>query len=50
MIGPDTLRMMEGAIGIADMTVGDVMVARAPVSYTHLDVYKRQDAPSMMRS
>jgi magnesium and cobalt transporter len=29
VIGPDTLRMMEGAIGIADMTVGDVMVARA---------------------
>lgn len=29
VIGPDTLRMMEGAIGIANMTVGDVMVARA---------------------
>jgi len=29
VIGSDTLRMMEGAIGIADMTVGDVMVARA---------------------
>ena len=29
VIGPDTLRMMEGAIAIADMTVGDVMVARA---------------------
>ncbi|MBV2209802.1 MAG: CBS domain-containing protein [Thermomonas sp.] len=29
VIGPDTLRMIEGAIGIAEMTVGDVMVARA---------------------
>ena len=29
VIGADTLRMMEGAIGVADMTVGDVMVARA---------------------
>lgn len=29
VIGSDTLRMMEGAIGIANMTVGDVMVARA---------------------
>jgi magnesium and cobalt transporter len=29
VIGPDTLRMMEGAVNIADMTVGDVMVARA---------------------
>ncbi|MFN3310790.1 MAG: HlyC/CorC family transporter [Thermomonas sp.] len=29
LIGPDTLRMMEGAINIADMTVGDVMVSRA---------------------
>ncbi len=29
LIGSDTLRMMEGAIAIADMTVGDVMVARA---------------------
>ncbi|HRO63947.1 transporter associated domain-containing protein [Thermomonas sp.] len=29
VIGADTLRMLEGAIGVADMTVGDVMVARA---------------------
>lgn len=29
VIGPDTLRMMEGAVNIAEMTVGDVMVARA---------------------
>ena len=29
LIGADTLRMMEGAINIADMTVGDVMVPRA---------------------
>jgi magnesium and cobalt transporter len=29
LIGQDTLRMMEGAIAIADMTVGDIMVARA---------------------
>ena len=29
VIGADTLRMMEGAISVADMTVGDVMVARA---------------------
>ncbi|WP_374248711.1 HlyC/CorC family transporter [Thermomonas sp.] len=29
VIGADTLRMMEGAINIAEMTVGDVMVARA---------------------
>ena len=29
LIGPDTLRMMEGAVNIADMTVGDVMVSRS---------------------
>ncbi len=29
VIGADTLRMLEGAINVADMTVGDVMVARA---------------------
>ena len=29
LIGPDTLRMMEGAIAVSDMTVGDVMVPRA---------------------
>lgn len=29
LIGPDTLRMMEGAIAVADLTVADVMVPRA---------------------
>lgn len=29
VIGSDTLRMMEGAIAVADLTVGDVMVSRA---------------------
>ncbi len=29
VIAPDTLRMMEGALGIADLTVGDVMIPRA---------------------
>jgi len=29
LIGADTLRMMEGSIAVADMTVGDVMVPRA---------------------
>ncbi len=29
VIGADTLRMLEGAITVADMTVGEVMVARA---------------------
>ncbi len=29
LIGTDTLRMMEGAIAVADLTVGDVMVPRA---------------------
>ncbi len=29
VIAEDTLRMLEGAIGVADMTVGEVMVARA---------------------
>ncbi len=29
LIGADTLRMMEGAIAVADMTVADVMVPRA---------------------
>lgn len=29
VIGADTLRMLEGAIGVAEMTVGEVMVARA---------------------
>ncbi len=29
VIASDTLRMMEGALGIADLTVGDVMIPRA---------------------
>ncbi len=29
LIGGDTLRMMEGAISVADLTVGDVMIPRA---------------------
>jgi Mg2+/Co2+ transporter CorC len=29
LIAADTLRMMEGAIAVSDMTVGDVMVPRA---------------------
>jgi len=29
LIGADTLRMMEGALAVSDMTVGDVMVSRA---------------------
>jgi magnesium and cobalt transporter len=29
LIAADTLRMMEGAIAVSDMTVGDVMVSRA---------------------
>ncbi|RZA13119.1 MAG: CBS domain-containing protein, partial [Lysobacteraceae bacterium] len=29
LIGSDTLRMMEGSIAVADLTVGDVMVSRA---------------------
>ncbi len=29
LIEADTLRMMEGAIGVSDLTVGDVMVSRA---------------------
>ncbi|KRG69849.1 magnesium transporter [Pseudoxanthomonas dokdonensis] len=29
LIGSDTLRMMEGAIAVADLTVGDVMIPRA---------------------
>ena len=29
VIGPDTLRMMEGAIAVGEMTVGDVMVSRS---------------------
>lgn len=31
LIGADTLRMMEGALSISELTVGDVMVSRAQV-------------------
>ena len=46
LIGPDTLRMMEGAIAVADLTVGDVMVSRAqmvalPVDGKFLDLMKQ---------
>src|SRR5690606_40201810 len=46
LIGPDTLRMMEGAIAIAGMTVGDVMVSRAqmvalPADGEFLDLMKQ---------
>ncbi|WP_240125007.1 HlyC/CorC family transporter [Thermomonas alba] len=37
LIGPDTLRMMEGAINIADMTVADVMVPRAQMVALSVD-------------
>ena len=45
VIGPDTLRMMEGAIAVADLTVGDVMVSRSqmvalPVDGKFLDLMK----------
>ena len=46
LIGPDTLRMMEGAVNIADMTVGDVMVSRAqmvslPADARFIDLMKQ---------
>ena len=46
LIGPDTLRMMEGAINIADMTVADVMVSRAqmvalPVDAPLMDIVRQ---------
>ena len=46
LIGPDTLRMMEGAVNIAEMTVGDVMVSRAqmvalPADGRFLDLMKQ---------
>lgn len=46
LIGPDTLRMMEGAVNIAEMTVGDVMVSRAqmvalPADGKFLDLMKQ---------
>ena len=45
LIGSDTLRMMEGAIAVADLTVGDVMVSRSqmvalPVDGKFLDLMK----------
>ncbi len=45
LIGPDTLRMMEGAIAVSDMTVADVMVPRAqmvalPADAKFLDLMK----------
>ena len=45
LIASDTLRMMEGAIAVADLTVGDVMVSRSqmvslPVGSRFLDLMK----------
>ena len=45
LIAADTLRMMEGAIAVADLTVGDVMVSRAqmvalPADGKFLDLMK----------
>ena len=37
LIGADTLRMMEGAIAVADMTVSDVMVPRAQMVAISVD-------------
>ncbi len=37
LIGADTLRMMEGAIAVADMTVNDVMVPRAQMVALSVD-------------
>ena len=37
LIGADTLRMMEGAIAVADMTVSDVMVPRAQMVAISID-------------
>ena len=46
LIAGDTLKMMEGAIAVADLTVGDVMVPRAqmvslPVEARFLDLMKQ---------
>jgi magnesium and cobalt transporter len=46
LIAADTLRMMEGAIAVADLTVGDVMVSRAqmvalPADGKFLDLMKQ---------
>ena len=45
LIAADTLRMMEGAIAVSDLTVGDVMIPRAqmvalPADATFLDLMK----------
>ena len=45
LIAADTLKMMEGALGVAELTVGDVMVPRAqmvmlPVSARFFDIMK----------
>ena len=37
LIGPDTLRMMEGALGIAELNVADVMVPRAQMVALPID-------------
>ncbi|MGG6461757.1 HlyC/CorC family transporter [Solilutibacter silvestris] len=37
LIGADTLRMMEGAIAISDLTVDDVMVPRAQITMLQID-------------
>ena len=37
LIGADTLRMMEGAIAISDLTVDDVMVPRAQITMLQVD-------------
>ncbi|HRO28337.1 MAG TPA: CBS domain-containing protein, partial [Luteimonas sp.] len=46
LIEADTLRMMEGALAVSDMTVGDVMVSRAqmvalPADAKFLDLMKQ---------
>lgn len=37
LIGTDTLRMLEGAIAISELTVGDVMIPRAQMSMIQVD-------------
>jgi len=37
LLGQDTLRMMEGAVAISDLTVGDVMIPRAQMSMLAVD-------------
>ncbi|WP_368561862.1 HlyC/CorC family transporter [Pseudoxanthomonas sp. UTMC 1351] len=46
LIGSDTLRMMEGAIAVSDLTVGDVMIPRAqmvslPIEEKFLELMKQ---------